>query len=157
MLPTKLSKRLILLNKQSLWTTTLSVNSVRLLHMTHGLQYEQGTKPELPDYNTDVNVHTHKLTRPTKPPPRWVGLKDLKTRTKVCIPFFTEINVRSQHFLHRTFLVYQSQSKLRPPHRVLKAYQLPPTQCCFIAICICIKPSQTYGPVWAWSLLPVIA
>ncbi len=100
MLATKLSKRLSLLNKQPLWTTTLSVNSVRLLHMTHGLQYEQGTKPELPDYNTDVNVHRHKLIRPTKPPPSWVGLKDLKERTKVCISFFTEIKVGSQNILH---------------------------------------------------------
>ena len=33
---------------------------------------------------------------------------------------------------------------LRPPHQVLKAYQRPPIGCCFIAICIYIKPSQTY-------------
>ena len=83
MLATKFSKQLSLLKKQSLWTTALSVNSVGLLHMTNGLQRKQSLKAELPDYNTDVNVHTHKLTRPTKPPPSWLGLKDLKNRTKV--------------------------------------------------------------------------
>ncbi len=32
---------------------------------------------------------------------------------------------------------------LRPPYPVNKAYQLPSIQCCFIAICVCIKPSQS--------------
>ena len=31
---------------------------------------------------------------------------------------------------------------LRPPHRVLKAYQQPPIDYCFIAICICINPKM---------------
>ncbi len=42
---------------------------------------------------------------------------------------------------------------LRPPHRVLKAYQHPPIDCCFITICLCIKPSQTYRPISGWSPL----
>ena len=43
------------------------------------------TKPELPDYNTDVNIHKHKLKRPEKPPgsARWKGLEGLQERTKV--------------------------------------------------------------------------
>ena len=36
--------------------------------------------------------------------------------------------------------------KLRPPHWVVKAYQLLSIQCWFIAICIYIKSSHTYGP-----------
>ncbi len=36
---------------------------------------------------------------------------------------------------------------LRPPNQVKMTYQLPPIQCCFIAIYICIEPSQIYGPV----------
>ncbi|XP_014662420.1 PREDICTED: uncharacterized protein LOC106805372 [Priapulus caudatus] len=42
-------------------------------------------KPELPDYNTDVNIHDHKLKRPEvkpKPKPTWVGLEGLEERTK---------------------------------------------------------------------------
>lgn len=46
-------------------------------------------RPDLPDYNTSVDVHSHKLTRPTaRPKPsastakRWEGLKDLAERTK---------------------------------------------------------------------------
>ncbi len=46
---------------------------------------------------------------------------------------------------------------LRPPHWVKMAYQLPPIQCCFIAIYICIEPSQTYGPAPGLSPLPVTA
>ena len=41
--------------------------------------------------------------------------------------------------------VYFIWDFLRPQHRVLKAYQLTLIQCYFIAICICIKPSQTHG------------
>ncbi len=63
------------------------------------------------------------------------------------------------------------------PYQVSKAYQLPPIQCSFIAICIHIKPSQTHvksftrraliqrycgntihpsaGAVSGWSLLPI--
>ncbi|XP_060065095.1 uncharacterized protein LOC132545423 [Ylistrum balloti] len=45
---------------------------------------------ELPDYNTSVDIHEHKLSRPTAPPPkpgppagaRWKGLQDLQQRTK---------------------------------------------------------------------------
>ncbi len=32
--------------------------------------------------------------------------------------------------------------QLRPPYPVNEAYRLPPIQCCFIAVCIGIKPSQ---------------
>ena len=41
--------------------------------------------PDLPDYNTTVDVDSHKLTRPTArvPPRRWTGLDDLAERTKV--------------------------------------------------------------------------
>ncbi len=49
-----------------------------------------------------------------------------------------------------------SAKSLRPPHRVNQVYQLRPMGCCFIAICICIKPSQTHGPVSGWSHLSVI-
>ena len=40
---------------------------------------------DLPDYNTTVDVDSHKLTRPTArvPPRRWTGLDDLAERTKV--------------------------------------------------------------------------
>ena len=47
---------------------------------------------------------------------------------------------------------------LRPPYPINKAYQLPPVQCCFIAIiCVCIKLSQTHGPIIRMvpSALPV--
>ncbi|XP_077994375.1 uncharacterized protein LOC144448095 [Glandiceps talaboti] len=37
---------------------------------------------DLPDFNTDVNIHEHKLRRPEKPPPTWQGLKNLKGRLK---------------------------------------------------------------------------
>ncbi|XP_033751849.1 LOW QUALITY PROTEIN: uncharacterized protein LOC117335775 [Pecten maximus] len=45
---------------------------------------------DLPDYNTSVDIHEHKLSRPTAPPPRpgpppgvrWKGLRDLEQRTK---------------------------------------------------------------------------
>ncbi len=40
-----------------------------------------------------------------------------------------------------------SFSVLRQPYQVNNADQLPPIQYYFIAICICIEPSQTYGPV----------
>lgn len=40
--------------------------------------------PDLPDYNTTVDVDSHKLTRPTArvPTRRWTGLDDLAERTK---------------------------------------------------------------------------
>ncbi|XP_035686362.1 uncharacterized protein LOC118422737 [Branchiostoma floridae] len=41
---------------------------------------------DLPDFNTDVDVHTHRLKRPERPPPsparRWVGLEGLRERTE---------------------------------------------------------------------------
>lgn len=39
----------------------------------------------LPDYNTSIDIHSHRLTRPQKPPPalKWEGLQDLRERTKV--------------------------------------------------------------------------
>ncbi len=46
---------------------------------------------------------------------------------------------------------------LRPPYPVNKAYELPPKQCCFIVICVCITPSQTHDPISGWSPLPVTA
>ncbi|XP_013403753.1 uncharacterized protein LOC106169016 [Lingula anatina] len=42
----------------------------------------QYVAPELPDYNTDVNIHQHKLKRPDRPPPSWTGLQGLKERTQ---------------------------------------------------------------------------
>ncbi|CAH1787794.1 unnamed protein product [Owenia fusiformis] len=39
-------------------------------------------QPALPDYNTSVNIHEHKLKRPDKPPPKWTGLKGLEKRAK---------------------------------------------------------------------------
>ncbi|XP_019647853.1 PREDICTED: uncharacterized protein LOC109488133 [Branchiostoma belcheri] len=43
---------------------------------------------DLPDFNTDVDVHTHRLKRPERPPPsparhRWVGLEGLRERTEL--------------------------------------------------------------------------
>ena len=45
--------------------------------------------PDLPDFHTSVNIHEHKLTRPTGPPKtrpiaRWKELDKLKETTKVC-------------------------------------------------------------------------
>ncbi|CAH1263506.1 Hypp2721 [Branchiostoma lanceolatum] len=41
---------------------------------------------DLPDFNTDVDVHTHRLKRPERPPPsparRWAGLEGLRERTE---------------------------------------------------------------------------
>ncbi len=37
----------------------------------------------------------------------------------------------------------QVMGKLRPPYPVNKAYQLPPIECCFIAICICATACGT--------------
>ncbi len=47
------------------------------------------------------------------------------------------------------------KTDLRPPSRIHKAYQLPFYECCFIAIDICIKTSQTHGPVSGWSSLSI--
>ncbi len=44
-----------------------------------------------------------------------------------------------------------------PGHTGISAPSNTIHQCCFIAICICIKPSQTHGSVSGWSSLPVIA
>ncbi len=46
---------------------------------------------------------------------------------------------------------------LRPPYPINKAYQLPHIQWCFIAMCVCIKPSQTHGHISRWTTLPVTA
>ncbi|XP_064634939.1 uncharacterized protein LOC135492402 [Lineus longissimus] len=67
--------------------TTLAFPKTQGFHTTSGLTDKDDAKtlklkPDLPDYNTDVNVHIHKLKRPTKPPPSWIGLKDLEARTK---------------------------------------------------------------------------
>ncbi len=53
----------------------------------------------------------------------------------------------NQEYVHMDSLL----QILRPPHRVKKAYQLSPIQCCFIAVYICIEPSQTYGPVLGYK------
>ncbi len=67
-----------------------------------------------------------------------------------CIPLEQlYINIDLHYFI--------PQLSLRPPYPVNKAYQLPFIQCCFIAICDCIKPSQTHGPISGWSPLPVPA
>ena len=47
--------------------------------------------PDLPDYNTTIDVDSHKLSRPiakpqrTAPSKRWTGMDDLAERTKVNI------------------------------------------------------------------------
>ena len=38
---------------------------------------------KFPDYNTSVNVHEHKLTRPQRPPPKREKLKEFLSDTKV--------------------------------------------------------------------------
>ena len=63
-------------------------------------------------------------------------------------------SVKNNHMLSHWKIQHVS---LRPPHQVNQAFQLPPMQCCFIVICICIQPSQTHGPVSRWSPLSVIA
>ncbi len=63
-----------------------------------------------------------------------------------CLSFFKWICF-SIGFLWRCYMA------LRPPYPVNKAYQLPSIQCCFIAICVCIKPSQTHGHISGWSPL----
>lgn len=52
-----------------------------MVRLTSGGQYKD---VHLPDYNTSVEVGSHRLTRPQKPPPtpKWEGLKDLEERTK---------------------------------------------------------------------------
>ena len=56
--------------------------SLQMVRLTSGGQYKD---VHLPDYNTSVEVGSHRLTRPQKPPPtpKWEGLKDLEERTKV--------------------------------------------------------------------------
>lgn len=59
---------------------------------------------ELPDYNTNVNIHEHKLTRPVAKPKdteeKWKGLKGLQSRTKVNIIACCQI-----HFTHKHIVV----------------------------------------------------
>lgn len=38
---------------------------------------------DIPDFKTDVNIHEHKLSRPTKTRPRWEALKNLGQMTQV--------------------------------------------------------------------------
>ena len=45
------------------------------------------------------------------------------------------------------------KSLLKATKGIHKAYQLPSKQSCFIAIGICIEPSQTHSPVSGWSHL----
>ncbi|KAL4225664.1 hypothetical protein ACF0H5_016353 [Mactra antiquata] len=56
-------------------------NGRRYITQTASLQ-----SSELPDYNTNVNIHEHKLTRPSaqksKQTQKWKGLADLSARTK---------------------------------------------------------------------------
>lgn len=57
-------------------------SSLSLVRCSSGGQYKD---VQLPDYNTSVEVDSHRLSRPQKPPPtlQWEGLKDLEERTKV--------------------------------------------------------------------------
>ena len=45
---------------------------------------------------------------------------------------------------------------LRPPYPVIKAYQLPLIQCCFIAMCVSVgnyyRPGAQCDLVWAWAI-----
>lgn len=56
-------------------------SSLSLVRCSSGGQYKD---VQLPDYNTSVEVDSHRLSRPKKPPPtlQWEGLKDLEERTK---------------------------------------------------------------------------
>ncbi|XP_070558787.1 uncharacterized protein [Ptychodera flava] len=63
--------------------------SLRLAHSTGS---KEKASWDLPDYNTDVNTHQHKLKRPEKPPPKvpkarptWKGIRDLEARAKVSL------------------------------------------------------------------------
>lgn len=64
-----------------------SFSSTRILSDDNkdSINSREQIQPELPDYNTSINIHEHKLQRPTRPPPklpRWEGLQDLSERTK---------------------------------------------------------------------------
>lgn len=43
---------------------------------------DEATKAKLPDLTTSINVHEHKLTRPTKPPPKREKLKEFLSDTR---------------------------------------------------------------------------
>jgi len=43
---------------------------------------EATLKQKLPDYNTSINIHEHKLARPTKPPPKREKLKEFLSDTR---------------------------------------------------------------------------
>ncbi|XP_060575925.1 uncharacterized protein LOC132733287 [Ruditapes philippinarum] len=69
----------------------LSQNSSTLCLMR---KWSTKSSPDLPDYNTDINVHEHKLNRPVAKPAssgpghdkdKWKGLLDLKARTKTSL------------------------------------------------------------------------
>ena len=64
-----------------------SYGNVNKDKLTNESSSDRDTKrnPDLPDYNTTVDVDSHKLTRPTArvPTRRWTGLDDLAERTKV--------------------------------------------------------------------------
>ena len=72
-----------------------------------------------------------------------------KTLSIYCSLKFEKKNVFLLRFFFNVLLFCMRQgrykSTLRPPHWVLKVYQLPSIHCCFFAICICIKLSQTYS------------
>ncbi|XP_062610907.1 uncharacterized protein LOC134272725 [Saccostrea cucullata] len=55
--------------------------SLRLCSSKTGSHYKD---VHLPDYNTSVDINSHRLTRPQKPPPtpKWEGLQALAERTK---------------------------------------------------------------------------
>ncbi|XP_053384227.1 uncharacterized protein LOC128550095 [Mercenaria mercenaria] len=71
--------RLISLGKRTLISTNVRFNR----------NYVTNNSTDLPDYNTSVNVHEHKLTRPVAKPvaetQKWKGLQDLKSRAKTSL------------------------------------------------------------------------
>lgn len=69
-----------MLSRKLISDSRVLLSSVRLINS--GITKE--TKEELPDYNTSINIHEHKLKRPDRPPgsARWKGLEGLKERTR---------------------------------------------------------------------------
>ena len=84
-----LSRKLLLRKLSNNHRTVLS--RIRLLSS----RVIEETKPELPDYNTNVNIHEHKLKRPEKPPgsARWKGLEGLQERTRVYMLYDSSLDL----------------------------------------------------------------
>ena len=88
-------------------------------------------KPSLPDFNTDVNIHEHKLQRP-KLPGTWEGLDGLKERTKgSLIPQTLEAMSKDEDFkltakqLRQMGQVKMSQEERKKRQRALDQYGVP--------------------------------